>query len=199
MTRVLKSVVSCCVTAFLAFTVAVGPLHATGATSEPANESERIIRSEFGRLDQGRHLILKRHHRSGTLELCGDTCDFFAWEKPRSTQEVWDFVIFYEYQRGIGSQLEGVTETYKPRVAVFVPELLARYKKYCSVQNIDDELVSCVLEKLAERNGLRIGYVNYDEGARCQAWGDLRDRGKISEYQCTEAGKNTRSATEPRE
>jgi hypothetical protein len=192
------SAVACTLLAFTAFAIADDLVHVAGPSSQRDFESERIVHSEFDRPEQGRRLYLKHHHTSGSLELCGDLCDFFAWKKLRSKAELWDFVVLYEYQRGIGSQLEGVTETYKPQVEAVVPQLLAHYESYCPAQTNKDELLSCVLEKLAERNQLRIGFVTYDEGGRCLAWGDVRDRAKISEYQCTETGRKTRSTKKPK-
>ena len=181
----IRSIVVC---SLLVFAGAVDSVHAADIPVQQVTESEKVIRSEFARPDQGRHLYMKHHSNSISLEICGDICDFFTWKTSSGTTEVWDFVLLYEYQRGIGSQLEGIGETYKPKVEPLVLKLLAHYKKQCPAQTDRDKSLSCVLETLAERNHLRIGFTNYDEGGHCLAWGDVKDRTKISEYQCTEGG-----------
>jgi hypothetical protein len=157
--------------------------HAAGTTIGKST-SESLVRSEFDRSDQARRFDINSSPSSGSLELCGDTCDVFAWSRPRKMVEVWDFVLLYEYERGIGSQLEGITETYKPRVESVIPSVVDRYKPYCPLQPSTSQLASCVLKALARRNKIRIGYVSYDEGMRCVSWGDLRDRSKMSKAQC---------------
>jgi hypothetical protein len=126
----------------------------------------------------------------GGLELCADVCDFFSWGKRKATTEIWDFVLLYEYQRGIGT-LEDVAESYQRELKPMVPILVSRYEQYCPGRADGDAMLSCVLTQLTERNKIRIGLVEYDKEARCVAWADIKDPHLISDYRCTENKKTS--------
>jgi len=189
MTHIPKKVIFVVVAGLLCFAKA-GALLAS-EPSERASGSAALIRSEFDDRDKARRFELQQTAGSGTLEICGDMCDFFVWKNARNMAEVWDFVLIYEYERGIGSQLEGVTETFKPRAREALAPVLQRYRQLCAAERGEEKLLSCVMLKLAKRNHLTVGFVNYDEGNRCIAWGDLNDRTKMSEYHCSQAQKES--------
>jgi len=167
--------------------VILNPVRFANASNESSIGSEELLRAVFDRPAEGLGMVIKRTKKSGSAELCGDTCDFFSWTNARSAEEVWDFIAMFEYYRGIGSQLEGVVELYKSHFTAKVAELLSRYKELCPSPQSENDAVSCVLQKLATRSHIRVGFVNYDEGNRCLAWGDVSNPQKISEYKCVPA------------
>jgi hypothetical protein len=148
-------------------------------------DSEQLLRSHF---EPDHHLRMQEV--PGGLELCADVCDFFSWGKRKPTTELWDFVLLYEYQRGIGT-LEDVAESYQREVKPMVAILVSRYEQYCPGRADGDAVLTCVLIQLAERNKIRIGLVEYEKEARCIAWADIKDPNRISDYRCTENKKTS--------
>ena len=162
--------------------VVLGCAHAALAQDAlplPSKDSEELVRKHFERADGS----LRLEQRAGELELCADVCDVFSWGKRKATREVWDFVLLYEYQRGVGT-LEKVAQAYQHQVGDTVPLIIARYEQDCPGRAEGDGLLSCTLSQLAERNGIRVGFVEYDKGERCLAWADVKEPNKVSEYRC---------------
>ena len=157
------------------------------ATPAPSIDSEQLIRAQFDRPEQNVRLT----QTAKSLELCKELCDYFVWSKPQMTEQIWDLVLLYEYQRGIGT-LDGIAESYQPQARGAIPAILMRYETYCPARANDEELLACVLVQLATRNKVRIGLVEYEAKQRCLAWADVRDPQKISDYECTQAGKKPR-------
>jgi hypothetical protein len=170
--------------ALIVFLIAMTDPSLRAATPAPSIDSEQLIRSQFDRPEQN----VRLRQSAKSLELCKELCDYFVWSKPRMTAQIWDLVLLYEYQRGIGT-LDGIAQSYQPKAKAAIPALLMRYETYCPARANDAELLACVLVQLATRNEVRIGLVEYEAQSRCLAWADVRDPQKISDYECTPAGK----------
>lgn len=160
----------------------LGPMRAADASSQRAIESERIVRSTLARSHGNAHLRMTQQRTSGSVELCAEVCDLFAWDRQQSAAEIWDFVALYEHQRGSAAPL---AEAFRSQVDALVPRLLTRYERYCPAQLTREASLACVLDKLAHRNGIRIGFASYTAGARCLAWGEVSARATVTRAECS--------------
>jgi hypothetical protein len=159
----------------------VGPMRAADAASQRAIESERIVRSTLARSHGNAHLRVTQQRALGSVALCAEACDLFAWEHQQSAAEIWDFVALYEHQRNSATPLG---EAFRSQVDVLAPRLLMRYAQYCPARPDREAMLACVLDTLAQRNGIRIGFASHNVGARCFAWGDVSARARITRAEC---------------
>src|SRR5258708_2394329 len=69
-------------------------------TSEPAAPSHQLLLKQFGA-----DAIKVRQRGDATyVEFCFDTCDVFTWKNSIDQSATWDFVLLYEYKKGVGQE-----------------------------------------------------------------------------------------------
>src|SRR5689334_7178825 len=72
--------------------------HSPCGRSEDAKigQPEQLVRSQF------QELSMRQQGHTIVLEICFDLCDVFQWQGSPHSEGAWDFVVAYEYKRGVG-------------------------------------------------------------------------------------------------
>lgn len=140
------------------------------ALASDVADSEKLIRSEFDRPNSGRWIRWMAEKKVLRVEVCFDGCDYFEWKRKPENSLVWDFIALYEYEVGLGSDIE----SFKTNASEVVPRIVERARAFCRQSGKSQPSVDCKWAEFANSQGLRVGVVIRDEGMRCFAWKDLR-------------------------
>lgn len=148
-------------------------LCATLCSQVHAASSRELIQMYFDKSRLGASYFPRIRNGERSLELCFDQCDeFLIYAKSKSglpeSKEFWDFVFSFENKIGVGSD----HSAFGNASAKTLDEILDRYRTFCKRTKADDGEYSfeCNWTAWAQKIGIRVGSVIYDEGNRCLAW-----------------------------
>jgi hypothetical protein len=145
----------------LVFVIGLAVTQVGASASDEVSASERTIRKEFDPSKPGRGLLVRKRANTTTAEVCFDQCDYFEWGGSAGKEGAWDFIVLYEARKGYGSK----ADSFQATSTELFRTLLKRYDTFCK----GEAAFTCDWNKFAEKEGMKVGIANYDEGKRCFA------------------------------
>jgi hypothetical protein len=160
------------------FVQAIFQTYCWGADIGP---SEQLIRKEFTEGRPGTALQVKSRGDLVTVEVCFDQCDVYQWRGIPHFHEAWDFIVAYEYKKGVASESEAFIAAAKLSAFDAAKRMSAHCKESASG---NQPSFDCSWKPLAISRSIRVGATKYDEGQRCFAWVDLSSTALPTKWRC---------------
>jgi hypothetical protein len=132
-----------------------------------AQESQQILIQEFS---SWRAPKVERKNDRLTLEVCRDQCNYYTARGDAPEQALWDVALLHQ----LYFNREYQAEKFRGRHSKAGDLVTHRYDAGCE-GNKGGALAKCVLSALAKKHDVRVAFVGYDEGLRCQVPARLID------------------------
>jgi len=145
-----------------------------------AEESRKIVAREFSQ--NGGPPTFKHQGERLTLEVCRDTCDFYSGRDSSPESTLWDMVLLHQlyFNTDIAA-----AESFRKRYQTDGEAVMAQYGAICPKLK-GKALAKCILDRMSKEHGVRLAFVRYDEGYRCEGPARITDPSWLSEKtRCT--------------
>jgi hypothetical protein len=145
-----------------------------------AQESQRILTQEFSSWRQPR---VERKNEQVALEVCKDQCYYYTARGDMPDIALWDVALLHHLYFDRDSQ----ADVFRQRHAKVGDAVMHSYDARC--QGSGETAAKCVLSALAKSYDVRLAFVGYSEGLRCQISAKLTDPSWIGKRRtCTKNG-----------